>query len=312
MGSNSPLRTDGILSSVKTGTTDNFRDNWTVGYTQNVAVGVWVGNTDSTEMQGTTGLTGAAPIWNQVITSLYSDPGLFARLEPVRSDEVAAPRGLHSGQLCELNAVTQAEHVARLSAGSLGVVVRLPATCARRKRQSGAASGVDFAPTPSDDPPMSGPRSRRDSGRDGLIRFGVRLARRIRRRTRVGWWCRRRTVVPNEVVAQVASAVTQVFIKAPPFADEDIYARLYAAAAGLAIAPRDACTSEMLASGGSYAAGVTAQILSPSPGETTYGPVVSWARRPGRPGRRKATRWRLLGRSSLTGRRLPVRTRRRS
>ena len=107
MGSNSPLRTDGILSSVKTGTTDNFRDNWTVGFTQNVAIGVWVGNTDASEMQGTTGLTGAAPIWNQVITSLYSDPSLFSRLEPARSDEVASPGGLHSGQLCELNAVTE-------------------------------------------------------------------------------------------------------------------------------------------------------------------------------------------------------------
>ena len=51
MGSGSPLRTDGIPSSVKTGTTNDFRDNWTVGYTQNVAVGVWVGNTDSTQMQ---------------------------------------------------------------------------------------------------------------------------------------------------------------------------------------------------------------------------------------------------------------------
>src|SRR5690606_35504054 len=44
MGSNSPLNTGNIRSSVKTGTTDDVKDNWTVGYTRNIAVGVWVGN----------------------------------------------------------------------------------------------------------------------------------------------------------------------------------------------------------------------------------------------------------------------------
>ncbi|MCC7451465.1 MAG: transglycosylase domain-containing protein, partial [Anaerolineae bacterium] len=66
MGGNSPLRTDGIVTSVKTGTTNDYRDNWTVGFTRNVVVGVWVGNTDSKPMTNTTGLTGAAPIWNGV------------------------------------------------------------------------------------------------------------------------------------------------------------------------------------------------------------------------------------------------------
>ena len=50
-------------AAVKTGTTNDFRDNWTVGYTADVAVGVWVGNADYTPMVNTTGLTGAAPIW---------------------------------------------------------------------------------------------------------------------------------------------------------------------------------------------------------------------------------------------------------
>jgi len=51
--------------AAKTGTTNDFRDNWTLGYTPDVAVGVWVGNADYTPMQNTTGLTGAAPIWSQ-------------------------------------------------------------------------------------------------------------------------------------------------------------------------------------------------------------------------------------------------------
>ncbi|MCI0540135.1 MAG: transglycosylase domain-containing protein [Verrucomicrobiales bacterium] len=49
--------------AVKTGTTDDFRDNWTMGYTPDVAVGVWVGNPDYTPMRDTSGVTGAAPIW---------------------------------------------------------------------------------------------------------------------------------------------------------------------------------------------------------------------------------------------------------
>jgi 1A family penicillin-binding protein len=50
-------------AAVKTGTTNDSRDNWTVGYTPDLAVGVWVGNADNSAMEGTSGITGAAPIW---------------------------------------------------------------------------------------------------------------------------------------------------------------------------------------------------------------------------------------------------------
>jgi hypothetical protein len=49
--------------AAKTGTTNDFRDNWTMGYTPDLAVGAWVGNADYTPMQNTTGLSGAAPMW---------------------------------------------------------------------------------------------------------------------------------------------------------------------------------------------------------------------------------------------------------
>ncbi|HUF00142.1 MAG TPA: transglycosylase domain-containing protein [Anaerolineales bacterium] len=49
--------------AAKTGTTNDFRDNWTLGYTPDLVTGVWVGNADYTPMINTTGLTGAAPIW---------------------------------------------------------------------------------------------------------------------------------------------------------------------------------------------------------------------------------------------------------
>jgi penicillin-binding protein 1C len=50
-------------AAAKTGTTNDFRDNWTIGYTPDIVVGVWVGNADYTPMRNTSGLTGAAPIW---------------------------------------------------------------------------------------------------------------------------------------------------------------------------------------------------------------------------------------------------------
>jgi hypothetical protein len=50
--------------AAKTGTTNDFRDNWTLGFTPDLVTGVWIGNADYTPMVNTTGLTGAAPIWS--------------------------------------------------------------------------------------------------------------------------------------------------------------------------------------------------------------------------------------------------------
>ncbi len=65
-GTNSALNI-GRPAAAKTGTTTDFRDNWIVGYTPNLVVGVWVGNADNTPMVNVTGVTGAAPIWNAFI-----------------------------------------------------------------------------------------------------------------------------------------------------------------------------------------------------------------------------------------------------
>ncbi len=55
--------------SVKTGTTDQKRDNWTVGYTKSFVVGTWVGNNNNTPMGNiSSGVTGAAPIWNRIMS----------------------------------------------------------------------------------------------------------------------------------------------------------------------------------------------------------------------------------------------------
>jgi len=60
--------------AVKTGTTNDLRDNWTIGYTPDYVVSVWVGNNDNTRMSGVvSGTTGAAPIWNTVMTYILKD-----------------------------------------------------------------------------------------------------------------------------------------------------------------------------------------------------------------------------------------------
>lgn len=73
-GENSLLNISGRTVAVKTGTTDQKRDNWTVGYTPSAVVGVWVGNNDNTMMAPsiTSGVTGAAPIWNKIIKAILA------------------------------------------------------------------------------------------------------------------------------------------------------------------------------------------------------------------------------------------------
>lgn len=86
-GSNSELVVKDKTVSVKTGTTDNLKDNWTIGYTPNFLVAVWVGNNDSTPMNPylVSGITGAAPIWNGVMTYVLENQ---PDLPPVKPDSV--------------------------------------------------------------------------------------------------------------------------------------------------------------------------------------------------------------------------------
>jgi membrane peptidoglycan carboxypeptidase len=74
-GLNSPLDIPNHTVSVKTGTSDNKRDNWTIGFTPSDLVAVWVGNNDNSPMSQTlaSGITGAAPIWNKIMTLLLGN-----------------------------------------------------------------------------------------------------------------------------------------------------------------------------------------------------------------------------------------------
>jgi len=68
-GENSALKISGRQVAVKTGTTNDRRDNWTIGWSPQVIIGVWVGNNDNSAMgQLVSGISGAAPIWRRIIT----------------------------------------------------------------------------------------------------------------------------------------------------------------------------------------------------------------------------------------------------
>ncbi len=76
-GLNTPLKIPGARVSVKTGTTDDKRDNWTVGFTPNILVATWVGNNDNSPMNPAlaSGITGAAPMWNKIMSSMLQRVG---------------------------------------------------------------------------------------------------------------------------------------------------------------------------------------------------------------------------------------------
>lgn len=88
-GPNSYLNIPGKTVAVKTGTTDDKRDNWAVGYTKSITVGVWVGNNDNSKMNPkiASGATGASPIWYRIMRELLKkyDDGIIEKPEKVKA-----------------------------------------------------------------------------------------------------------------------------------------------------------------------------------------------------------------------------------
>lgn len=80
--------------AVKTGTSSDFRDTWTVGYTTDYTVAVWVGNFDGSPMQQISGVAGAAPIWNRILLHLH---------EHQEPKPFAPPAGLVQRPICALS-----------------------------------------------------------------------------------------------------------------------------------------------------------------------------------------------------------------
>ncbi len=89
-------------AAAKTGTTNDFRDNWTIGYTPDIVVAVWVGNADNTPMQNVGGATGAAPIWHNFMERAHQDLPIreFVRPPTVIDMEICADSGTIPSDVC--------------------------------------------------------------------------------------------------------------------------------------------------------------------------------------------------------------------
>ncbi|KKQ23914.1 MAG: Penicillin-binding protein, 1A family [Candidatus Roizmanbacteria bacterium GW2011_GWC2_37_13] len=96
-GPNSYLNIPGKTVAVKTGTTDDKRDNWAVGYTKSITVGVWVGNNDNSPMNPkiASGATGASPIFYRLMRELLKDheDGIMDKPDKVKALTIDAYLG---------------------------------------------------------------------------------------------------------------------------------------------------------------------------------------------------------------------------
>lgn len=106
-----------FAAAAKTGTTNDFRDNWTLGYTPDIAVGAWIGNADYTPMQDISGVAGAGPIWAEFmqlaiqrltggVATPFSRPGGIVEL-PICSISGTEPSQWCPQQRTELFAADQ-------------------------------------------------------------------------------------------------------------------------------------------------------------------------------------------------------------
>ena len=100
-GFSSPLRLD-RPAAAKTGTTTDWRDNWTIGYTPDLLAGVWVGNADNTPMYGASGIDGAAPIWHDFMTLAHKALPVrpFTRPAGLVERDICSPSGLLASPDC--------------------------------------------------------------------------------------------------------------------------------------------------------------------------------------------------------------------
>jgi len=272
MGGSSPLYTPGLPTSVKTGTTNDYKDNWTVGFTRNIAVGVWAGNTDNASMVNISGLDGAAPIWHDVITGIYGNPALLDVLGQRLPDDahLQAPGGVSSRQLCNVSRTALRDPALSCSPGAFEWMLDSPAAV-----PDGDGHLVAQAPTPP--PQTSGNGPQPVEIEPGVIRVAVYpvapdLSNAIAAADTGGKtvpprYCQ----VPIEVAGQVPGVQEQLFLAPPPEPDDAFYARRWAQAAGVAILPQYACNEQMLsmpAGGGSPV--VVANIVSPAPGQEIH------------------------------------------
>lgn len=95
----------GRPTAAKSGTTNDWRDIWTIGFTTDVSIGVWVGNTRNDPLQEIDGIQGAGPIWSQLMIDLHTNPEFQKLLlgpdgQPV-PNQFPRPAGIVDGVVCQ-------------------------------------------------------------------------------------------------------------------------------------------------------------------------------------------------------------------
>lgn len=88
--------------AAKTGTTNDYRDAWTVGYTPDLVAGVWVGNSDNSEMKNLPGAAGAGPIWHTFMEQAHADLPVrgFVRPPGITEHDICAHSGAEANEHC--------------------------------------------------------------------------------------------------------------------------------------------------------------------------------------------------------------------
>ena len=123
----------GVPAAAKTGTTNDFRDNWTIGYTPYLVTGVWAGNSDNSEMRNSSGLTGAGPIWQSFMRNIVFDQDERAKVQEIRESmgydfgtSFRRPPGITEGSVCRLETLNELSTSCRASRTELFIDEFMP------------------------------------------------------------------------------------------------------------------------------------------------------------------------------------------
>lgn len=95
-----------IPAAAKTGTTRNFKDNWTFGFSTNLLTAVWVGNADATPMQNISGIDGAGPIWHDFMEYFHK----YQHANLSKSSVFRIPQGLKQISICVISGLLPGEN----------------------------------------------------------------------------------------------------------------------------------------------------------------------------------------------------------
>ncbi|RMH02295.1 MAG: penicillin-binding protein [Chloroflexi bacterium] len=270
MGRNNPLELP-FPAAAKTGTTNDFRDNWTIGYTPGVVVGVWMGNSDGHPMRNSSGLQGAAPLWRRIMEGIYADPGMrnslmidgrfppteFLRPDGIEERRVCLPWGTGGGQC------TAFRTDLFIVGAPIHGIPRVPYS--PNASETPGAWTLAVLPLP----PEEAQRIVQPALSDGT-------------QPPVPTYCVVNSTRPPE------QATVRLYLPIPPYYPDEVRARLWARGTGFQMAPPTVCPTSLLraasgesgsgaSAGGESAPPVTGNgqyfIASPSPGAQLSGLV---------------------------------------